>query len=97
MEDRLQDGRREAVKHAGEAALAELAPLLTAVRSTLALTEKKPGIFYRGAEAALHFHEDPAGLFADWRAAKGDRDFIRFRVSTPAERTAFLKALQAKS
>lgn len=94
MEDRLQDGRREAVKHAGEAALAELAPLLAAIRAAAALTEKKPGVFYRGGEAALHFHEDPEGLFADWRAAKGDRDFIRFRVSTPAERAAFLKTVR---
>ncbi|MFT3810416.1 MAG: hypothetical protein QM698_10895 [Micropepsaceae bacterium] len=82
------------MKHAGEAALAELASLLAAIRTAVPLTEKKPGIFYRGAEAALHFHEDPDGLFADWRAAKGDRDFIRFRVSTAAERTAFLKALK---
>lgn len=95
MEDRLQDGRREAVKHAGDAALAELAPLLAAIRSAVPLNEKKPGIFYRGGEAALHFHEDPGGLFADWRPAKGDRDFIRFRVSTAAERAAFLKALKA--
>ena len=83
------------MKHAGEAALAELAPLLAAIRAAGALNEKKPGIFYRGGEAALHFHEDADGLFADWRAAKGDRDFIRFRVSTAAERAAFLKALRA--
>ena len=93
MEDRLQNGRRAPVKHAGDAALAELAPLLAAIRAAGALKEKKPGVFYRSGEAALHFHEDPDGLFADWRAAKGDKDFIRFRVSTPAERAAFLKAL----
>ncbi len=81
------------MRHAGEAALAELAQLLAAIRASVSLTEKKPGIFYRGGEAALHFHEDPDGLFADWRAAKGDKGFIRFRVSTAAERTAFLKAV----
>jgi len=82
------------VKHAGDAALEMLAPLLDAVRASGLLNEKKPGIFYRGSEAALHFHEDLGGLFADWRAAKGDKDFIRFRVSTAAERTAFLSALK---
>lgn len=95
MEDRLQDERRQTVKHAGAAALAELGSLLDAVRAAGRLTEKKPGIFYRRGEAALHFHEDPEGLFADWRAAKGEKDFIRFRVSTKAERTAFLRALSA--
>lgn len=83
------------MKHAGDAALAELGSLLDAVRATGTLTEKKPRIFYRGGEAALHFHEDPKGLFADWRAAKGEKDFIRFRVSTAAERAAFLRALSA--
>ena len=83
------------MKHAGEAALAELASLLTAVRAMPALTEKKPGLFYRGAKAALHFHEDPTGLFADWRAANADKDFTRFRVSTARERAAFLAALKA--
>lgn len=82
------------MKHAGAGALAELAPLLAAIRAAVPLIEKKPGIFYRGAEAALHFHEDAEGLFADWRAAKGDRDFIRTRVSTPAERDAFLSRLR---
>ncbi len=82
------------MKHAGDAALAELAPLLDAVRAAATLSEKKPGIFYRGSEAALHFHEDPGGLFADWRAEKGDKDFLRFRVSTAAERAAFLRALK---
>ncbi len=85
------------MKHAGDAALAELEPLLAAIRATTTLTEKKPGIFYRGGEAALHFHEDPGGLFADWRAAKGDRAFIRFRVSAPDERAQFLQALKAAS
>lgn len=81
------------MKHAGEGALETLAPLLAAIRRAQPLlTERKRGVFYRGGEAALHFHEDPGGLFADWRAAKGDKDFVRFRVSTEAEQAAFLKA-----
>ena len=82
------------MKHAGDSALDALEPLLTAIRAAAALTERKRGVFYRGGQAALHFHEDPEGLFADWRAAKDDKDFRRFRVSTKAEQAAFLKALR---
>ncbi len=85
------------MKHAGDAALAELAPLLAAIRAAVPLTEKKPGVFYRSGEAALHFHEDPDGLFADWRTARGEKDFVRFRVSTAAERATFLKALKGEA
>jgi hypothetical protein len=55
------------VKHAGGEALARIAPLLDAVRRIAgdALIERKPGTFYRRRDAFLHFHEDPAGLFAD--------------------------------
>lgn len=82
------------MKHAGPAALDALEPLLTAIRARGGLTEKGRGAFYRGGRAALHFHEDPGGLFADMRLAKGDADFARYRVSTTAERSAFLKALK---
>jgi hypothetical protein len=95
MEDGVQDGRHQAVKHAGEHALDALEPLLAAIRAAAPdLAERKRGVFYRGGTAALHFHEDPAGLFADWRAAPGEKDFVRFRVSTAAEQAAFVKALK---
>ncbi|BCW87204.1 hypothetical protein sos41_03310 [Alphaproteobacteria bacterium SO-S41] len=83
------------MKHAGDSALDALEPLLARIRDLVPdLAERKRGVFYRKAEAALHFHEDPDGLFADWRAAKGDKDFLRFRVSSKSEQTAFLKALK---
>ncbi len=82
------------MKHAGDAALDLLEPLLVQIRAAVPLTERKRGVFYRGGEAALHFHEDASGLFADWRAAKGDKDFVRRRVSTAAEQAAFLKELR---
>jgi hypothetical protein len=44
------------------------------------LKEKKRGVFYLGSRAFLHFHEDPAGLFADVRLA-GD-EFERFDVTS---------------
>lgn len=75
------------MKHAGSAALQTLAPLLQKVRKhTLApgarLREKKLGTFYLKSKAFLHFHEDPAGMFAD---VKLGNDFIRFRATTPRE------------
>ena len=34
-------------------------------------------MFYRRSKAFLHFHEDPAGLFADVRNDSGDFDRIK--------------------
>lgn len=67
------------MKHAGAAALDQLEPLLTQIRAFGGLKEKSRGVFYLRARAFLHFHEDPAGLFADLRQPDGD-DFDRFRV-----------------
>ncbi len=83
------------MKHAGAAALDELGDLIAAIRAAATLTERKRGVFYRGREAALHFHEDKAGLFADWRVRRGDPDFTRFPVGAPAERAAFLALFTA--
>ena len=80
------------MRHATPAALDALEPLLAELRGVAALCEKKRGTFYRGARAFLHFHEDPAGLFADVRLA-GD-DFTRLRVSTRAEQRALVAALR---
>jgi hypothetical protein len=77
------------MKRAGRQALAALEPVLHEVRRLGGLIEKKSGIFYRKREAFLHFHEDAAGLFAD---LKMSGDYVRFRVSTGAERKAFLAA-----
>ena len=77
------------MKHAGAEALAELELVLREVRRLGGLTEKKTGIFYRKRDAFLHFHEDAAGLFADLKISG---DYVRFRVSTGAERKTFLAA-----
>jgi len=77
------------MKHAGDKALDELEPLLRQVRALPSLREKKRGSFYLGGKGFLHFHEDPAGFFAD---VKLDDDYTRMRVSTAAERKAFLAA-----
>lgn len=67
------------MRHAGPAALARLAGLLAALRGLPALAERRPGVFYLRGRAFLHFHEDPAGLFADLRAASGE--FERFALA----------------
>jgi len=75
------------MKHAGPAALDQLEPILRQLRKLEGLREPKRGLFYRGSSAFLHFHEDPAGMFAD---IKLDGAFQRFRVSTRKEIDALL-------
>ncbi|HEU4338749.1 MAG TPA: hypothetical protein VFS19_01660 [Planctomycetota bacterium] len=53
------------MKHATPATLDGIEPLLAAIRKVTGLRERQRGIFYRESIAYLHFHEDPAGLFAD--------------------------------
>lgn len=76
------------MRHATAETLGRLAPLLTRLRTFPALSERKPGIFYRGSQAFLHFHEDPAGDFADVKVAG---DWERLRVTTQRERAALLR------
>ncbi len=76
------------MKHATAAALDRLEPLLAELRELPVLREKSRGVFYRKSSTFLHFHEDPAGLFADIRRADGE--FDRHRVETDDERTAFI-------
>jgi hypothetical protein len=79
------------VRHAREAALDELEPLLSQLRTLTELVEKKRGVFYRRSKAFLHFHEDPSGLHADLRLTT---DFERFRVQTLAEQRELLKKVK---
>ena len=79
------------MRHATEAALDELEPLLSALRQLNELVEKKRGVFYRHSKAFLHFHEDPSGLHADVRLAT---DFERFRVQSVKEQSDLLKRVK---
>ena len=80
------------MRHAGAAALDRLDDLLSQVRRRHpALKERKRGAFYRGGQGWLHFHEDPAGLFAD---LKVDGEWTRFAVDTAAERKVLLQRLE---
>ena len=80
------------MKHAGAQALDQLEPLIALVRALPGLKEKSRGVFYFKSKAVLHFHEDPAGLFADFRAKD---DWQRFAVNTTDERAAFLRVVAA--
>lgn len=79
------------MKHAGEAALDQLEPLLSALRNVDGLREKGRGTFYRGSRAFLHFHEDPKGLFVDVRF---DAEFERVSVTTAAEQDSLLRRVR---
>lgn len=78
------------MKHATAAGLAGIEGLLGQVRQIPGLVEKRPGVFYRKSRAFLHFHEDPAGLFADYRPGE---EWIRLPVGTAAEQAALLVAI----
>lgn len=66
------------MKHATPAALDRIEALLARLRA-LPLKEKSRGRFYWKSRSFLHFHEDPAGLFADIRAEDG-KDFDRLKI-----------------
>ena len=81
------------MKHASAKTLRQLEPLLERLRALPALSERKPGIFYRGASAFLHFHEDPAGVFAD--AKLDGRAFSRFKLNGLLESEELLAKVSA--
>ena len=78
------------MKHATPAVLDTIEPLLAEIRKRTTLREKSRGIFNYRSKAWLHFHEDPAGLFADLREGA---DFTRRAANSDAERCALLDAL----
>jgi hypothetical protein len=78
------------MKHAGGQALTQLSELLQQLRQRTGLRERKTGIFYRKSKSFLHFHEDPAGLFADLAIGA---DFARYPVDTPQQWAALLSAI----
>lgn len=79
------------MKHATDETLAQIAPLLDQIRDRIPpLKEKGTGKFYLKSSAFLHFHDDPAGIFADLKVAG---DWQRFPVNTEAESAALLAVL----
>jgi hypothetical protein len=80
------------MKHAGVRALDGIEPILARLRRLDGLKEKTRGVFYRGPSAFLHFHEDPAGMFAD---IKIGGEFVRMPVNTRAEAAALVRRAAA--
>lgn len=80
------------MKHAGKDALDRLEPLLRQIREITGFKEKTRGVFYAKSRAALHFHEDSAGLFADLRLPR-EVDFARLKVDDPEGQSALLARL----
>ena len=78
------------MKHADAATLAALSDLIESLRTRNVLVEKRLGIFYTKGRAFLHFHQDPAGLFADLRDGG---DWQRFPVNKPDECARLLAAV----
>jgi hypothetical protein len=92
----VADARRELHAREGRevaVALDELEPVLVQLRALPDLKEKSRGTFYRKSQAFLHFHEDPAGLFADVRL--DGAEFTRMRVNSKAEQRALMTAVKA--
>jgi hypothetical protein len=80
------------MKHASPNCLGKLSGLLSEIRLIQGLIEKKPGIFYLKGKAYLHFHEDPAGVFADARI--DGSEFSRHPVNSDDEKQDLLNALR---
>ena len=78
------------MKHADAEALAALSGLIENLRRRNVLVEGRLGIFYTKGRAFLHFHTDPAGLFADLRHGG---DWQRFPVNNPDECAILLAAV----
>jgi len=80
------------MRHAREPALADLEDVISALRAMPQLRERTHGVFYLRARSFTHFHEDPAGLFADLRDGDG---FQRYPVDNRAQRQVFIAAERA--
>lgn len=79
------------MRHATEADLDRLDPLLAELRGFPQLRERKRGYFSRGPRAFLHFHEDGGDLYVDVRL---DGEFERMRVTTSGEQAGFLSKVR---
>ena len=70
------------MRHARPDTLQQLEPVLQRLRALEGMRERSLGVFYVRSRAFLHFHEDPAGTFADIRSGS---DWVRLPVMTPAD------------
>ena len=80
------------MKHATAETLAAIAPLLSQLRECGQLVERSPGSFYFKSKAFLHFHVDPAGIYADVKLDLAS--FARVRVTTKKEQAGLMKQVR---
>ena len=80
------------MRHAGADALQRLSPLLARLRELPGLNERKPGIFYQGSRAFLHFHEHDGALFADVRL--DGEEFTRLPCSRRSDQNLLLRRVR---
>jgi hypothetical protein len=76
------------MKHATPETLKQIGSLLGGLRRLPNAVERRPGVFYVKGRAFLHFHEDPAGIFAD---IKIGNDWKRFAINAARSRSEFLR------
>jgi hypothetical protein len=81
------------VRHARGEDLDQLETLLAELRTLPGLTERSRGVFYRRSTAYLHFHQDPAGLFADLRPT-GAEEFARHPVTSERQRARLFELVR---
>jgi hypothetical protein len=79
------------MRHASAQALDRIEPLLAELRTFSEIVERKRGIWYLRSRALLHFHEDPAGVFADLKVGS---EFQRFPVNTLRERRELVRCVR---
>jgi hypothetical protein len=79
------------MKHAGRDSLGKIMPLLVELRKRAALREKAAGVFCLKSKAYLHFHDDPAGIFADVKLDL--KTYSRIRATTKPEQKALLRRI----
>lgn len=73
-----------------EEALLQLEPLLRTLRGFGVLEEARTAAFHLDGRDFLHFHDEPDGLYADVRLARGR---ARLPVNTPGEQAELLARL----
>jgi hypothetical protein len=80
------------MRHARDADLDRIEPLLAQLRALDGLTEKSRGVFYLRSQACLHFHADGDDTYADVRI--GTAGFERMRATTKAEQRSLVAVVK---
>lgn len=76
-----------------EETLRKLAPLLSVLRSYSVLQEVRGATFHLSGRDFIHFHDEPDGLWADVRLAKGR---VRRSVADAASQAELLEEIEAR-